>query len=54
MLKFMRKYATGYMVKAMFGLIIVVFVFWGVGSFRESERTIAEVGPYKISIIEYK
>jgi peptidyl-prolyl cis-trans isomerase D len=54
MLKFMRKYATGYMVKAMFGLIIVVFVFWGVGSFRESERTIAEVGPYKISIIEYQ
>jgi len=54
MLKFMRKYATGYMVKAMFGLIIVVFVFWGVGSFRESERTVAEVGPYKISIMEYQ
>jgi len=54
MLKFMRKYATGYMVKAMFGLIIVVFVFWGVGSFRENERTVAEVGPYKISIMEYQ
>lgn len=54
MLKFMRKYATGYMVKAMFGLIIVVFVFWGVGSFRESDRTVAVVGPYKISIMEYQ
>lgn len=54
MLKFMRKYATGYMVKAMFGLIIVVFVFWGVGSFRESDRTIAVVGPYKISFSEFQ
>jgi peptidyl-prolyl cis-trans isomerase D len=54
MLKFMRKYATGYMVKAMFGLIIVVFVFWGVGSFREGDKTVAVVGPYKISFIEYQ
>lgn len=54
MLKFMRKYATGYMVKAMFGLIIIVFVFWGVGSFRDSDKTIAEVGPYKISLMEFQ
>lgn len=54
MLKFMRKYATGYMVKAMFGLIIVVFVFWGVGSFRERDRIVAEIGPYKVSIMEYQ
>ncbi len=54
MLKFMRKYATGYMVKAMFGLIIVVFVFWGVGSFRDSDKTIAEVGPYKITLMEFQ
>ena len=54
MLKFMRKYATGYMVKALFGLIIVVFVFWGVGSIRESDKTIAEVGPYKISFVEFQ
>ena len=54
MLKFMRKYATGYMVKAMFGLIIVVFVFWGVGSFRDRDKTVAEVGPYKISLMEYQ
>lgn len=54
MLKFMRKYATGYLVKAMFGLIIIVFVFWGVGSFRERDKTVAEVGPYKISLMEYQ
>ncbi len=30
-------------------LIIVVRFVSGVGSFRESERTVAEVGPYKIS-----
>jgi len=54
MLKFMRKYATGYMVKAMFGLIIVVFVFWGVGSFRDSDKTVAEVGSYKITMMEFQ
>jgi len=54
MLKFMRKYATGYMVKALFGLIIVVFVFWGVGSYRESDKTVAVVGPYKISFIDFQ
>lgn len=53
MLKFMRKHATGYMVKAMFGLIIVVFIFWGVGSFRDREQIVAEIGPYKVSAREY-
>lgn len=54
MLKFMRKHATGYMVKAMFGLIIVVFIFWGVGSFRDSERVVAEIGRYKVFATEYQ
>ncbi|MCX5803059.1 MAG: SurA N-terminal domain-containing protein [Proteobacteria bacterium] len=54
MLKFMRKHATGYLVKGMFGLIIIVFIFWGVGSFRAGERVIAEVGPYKVSFTEYQ
>ncbi len=53
MLRFMRKYATGYLVKALFGLIIVVFIFWGVGSFKERDKVVAEVGPYKVSIMEY-
>ncbi|MDD5010138.1 MAG: SurA N-terminal domain-containing protein, partial [Syntrophorhabdaceae bacterium] len=54
MLKLMRKHATGYMVKAMFGLIIVVFIFWGVGSFRDRERIVAEIGPYKVDATEYQ
>jgi parvulin-like peptidyl-prolyl isomerase len=53
MLKFMRRHATGYMVKAMFGLIIVVFIFWGVGSFRDREPIVAEIGPYKVAATEY-
>jgi parvulin-like peptidyl-prolyl isomerase len=54
MLKFMRKHATGYLIKAMFGLIIIVFIFWGVGSFRDADRTVAVVGPYKVSAAEYQ
>jgi parvulin-like peptidyl-prolyl isomerase len=54
MLKFMRKHATGYMIKTMFGLIIIVFIFWGVGSFRAGEKTLAEVGPYNVSVTEYQ
>jgi len=53
MLKFMRKYATSYMIKAMFGLIIIVFIFWGVGSFRGGERLVAQVGHYKVYYPEY-
>ena len=43
MLRFMRKYATGWLVKGLFGVIIIVFIFWGVGSFRDREKVIAEV-----------
>jgi hypothetical protein len=50
----MRKHATGYMIKAMFVLIIIVFIFWGVGSFTGREKTLAEVGPYKVSALEYQ
>jgi peptidyl-prolyl cis-trans isomerase D len=54
MLRFMRKHATGYMIKGMFSLIIIVFIFWGVGSFRGGDKTLAEVGPYKVSAQEYQ
>jgi peptidyl-prolyl cis-trans isomerase D len=54
MLRYMRKHATGYMIKTMFVLIIVVFIFWGVGSFTRGEKSLAEVGPYKISAMEYQ
>ena len=53
MLKFMRKHATSYMIKAMFALIIIVFIFWGVGSFRGRERLVAQIGPYKVYYPEY-
>ncbi|HPP06575.1 MAG TPA: SurA N-terminal domain-containing protein, partial [Syntrophorhabdaceae bacterium] len=53
MLRFMRKYATGYMIKALFAVIIIVFIFWGVGSFRGRDKVVAEVGPYKIYYTEY-
>ena len=54
MLRFMRKHATGYMIKALFGMIIFFFIFWGVGSFTGREKTLAEVGPYKVSALEYQ
>ncbi|MCX5813259.1 MAG: peptidylprolyl isomerase [Proteobacteria bacterium] len=54
MLRFMRKYATGWLVKGLFGVIIIVFIFWGVGSFRAGERVIAEVGSHKIFYEEYQ
>jgi len=54
MLRFMRRYATGYLVKGLFGIIIVVFIFWGVGSFRGGEKVVAEVGSHKITIVEYQ
>lgn len=53
MLRFMRKHATSFMIKALFGVIIIVFIFWGVGTFRERDKVIAEVGPYKIYHTEY-
>jgi parvulin-like peptidyl-prolyl isomerase len=54
MLKLMRKYATGYMVKGIFGLIIIVFIFWGVGSFRGHEESVARIGSHEISLMEYQ
>ena len=53
MLRFMRKYATGYLIKGIFGLIIVVFIFWGVGGMRDDEKTVAEIGSHKVSQMEY-
>lgn len=54
MLRFMRKHATGFFVKALFGLIIVVFIFWGVGSYQERDKVVAKVGPYKITHTQYR
>jgi peptidyl-prolyl cis-trans isomerase D len=55
MLRFMRKYATGWLVKALFGIIIAVFVlYFGSSNFRESDKVVAEVGPDKITSTEYR
>jgi parvulin-like peptidyl-prolyl isomerase len=50
----MRKYATGWFIKAIFGLIIIVFIFWGVGGMEDKEKVVAEVGSHKITRVEYE
>lgn len=54
MLRFMRKYATGWMIKGIFGLIIIVFIFWGVGGMSGGDKTVAEVGSHKVTMAEYQ
>lgn len=55
MLKFMRKYARSYLIKIIFGVIIIVFVFYfGAGSIRERETVIAEVGGFDVRDEEYR
>ncbi|MBU1054372.1 MAG: SurA N-terminal domain-containing protein [Proteobacteria bacterium] len=55
MLDFMRKNAGSWMIKAILGIIVIVFVFWGVGSFS-SKRTnrVAKVNGEVIDIREYQ
>lgn len=54
MLRFFRKRATGIMVKGLFFMIIVVFIFWGIGTVGTREEVVAEVGKRKITLSEYK
>ncbi len=55
MLNFLRKRASSWFIKAAFFLIIIVFIFWGVGTVREKEQTIiGEVNGKKISIGEFQ
>jgi len=55
MLRFMRKYAAGWMIKIIFGVIILVFIFWGVGGMQgDAEKTVAEAGSHKITRMEYE
>ncbi len=50
MLDLMRRKAKSWMIKVIFGIIVIVFVFWGVGSFRSRQlEVIAEVGDATIS-----
>jgi peptidyl-prolyl cis-trans isomerase D len=55
MLDPMRKYAQSWGIKIVFGLIIIVFVFWGVGSFKGDQATVlATVDESPILIKDYE
>lgn len=50
----MRKYARSYLIKVIFAIIIIVFVFYfGAGSLREKETKMAQVGSFDITYPEY-
>ncbi len=54
MLKFMRKYARSYLIKVIFAVIIIVFVFYfGAGTLREKETKIAEIGSFDLLYPEF-
>ena len=55
MLNAMRKYAGSWMIKIILTAIVVVFVFWGVGSFKSRKDTqVANVNGEVITIEEYQ
>jgi peptidyl-prolyl cis-trans isomerase D len=55
MLRLMRDYATSWLIKIILGAIVVVFVFWGVGSFRNrNTNVIASVNGEGVSLEEYR
>ena len=54
MLDVFRRHATSWLIKVFFGVIVIVFVFWGGYSYRESGDTeVARVGDQVISVAEY-
>jgi peptidyl-prolyl cis-trans isomerase D len=54
MLEVIRNNAQSWGVKLLFAIIVLVFVFWGVGSFRNSERqVVASVGGQEIGLKEF-
>jgi len=55
MLRIMRKQATNWLIKILLGAIVVVFIFWGVGSFQERKGgRVALVNGDQITLDEYK
>jgi peptidyl-prolyl cis-trans isomerase D len=55
MLNVFRKKAGSWMVKAILGAIIIVFIFWGIGNYGEKQGNIvAVVNGEKITIDEYR
>ncbi|MBF0451248.1 MAG: SurA N-terminal domain-containing protein [Candidatus Magnetomorum sp.] len=54
MLNLMRKHATSWIIKFLLSAIVIVFVFWGVGSFREANvNRVAEVNGKVITMDQY-
>jgi peptidyl-prolyl cis-trans isomerase D len=54
MLEAIRNNAQSWGVKLLFAIIVLVFVFWGVGSFRNSERrVVASVGDQEIGLQDF-
>jgi len=54
MLKLMRNYASSWLIKFILGAIVVVFVFWGVGSFTSKRASrVATVNGDVITMQEY-
>lgn len=55
MLRKMRSKASSWMIKVLLGLIVAVFVFWGVGSFRDpATGYVATVNGQQISVEQYR
>ncbi|HEX16597.1 MAG TPA: hypothetical protein ENF44_05695 [Deltaproteobacteria bacterium] len=54
MLRYMRTHAASWGIKIILGLIIVVFIFWGVGRIESKKKTVvAQVGKRYITIAEF-
>jgi len=55
MLKLLRDHAKNWLIKIILGAIVIVFVFWGVGSFRSDKGgRVALVNGETITVEEYK
>lgn len=55
MLNIMRKHAQSWIIKVTLFLVAIVFVFWGVGSFRSERATrVAQVNGKSISVQEFQ
>ena len=55
MLDLFRKHAGTWMIKALLGAIVVVFIFWGVGSWTsDREGIVATVNGESISLEDYR
>lgn len=55
MLKLMRDYAGSWLIKIILGAIVIVFVFWGVGSFSSQKNLkIASVNGEPITLDDYR